>query len=61
MKGVKVIGYNSPLYYANGALFTKQVYAITGVMPEKRRKQLKKLAKVQTEVGVRNVSRKNPI
>ncbi|XP_052795509.1 sulfate transporter-like isoform X2 [Mya arenaria] len=43
--GVKVIGFNSPIYYANGALFMKQVFAVSGVVPEKRLKALKKMQK----------------
>lgn len=44
VSGVKVVGFASPLYYANAALFAKQVYLLTGITPERRRKQLKKMA-----------------
>ncbi|ESO89479.1 hypothetical protein LOTGIDRAFT_192974, partial [Lottia gigantea] len=43
ISGVSVIGFNSPLYYANAELFVKNVYRITGVKPERFRKILKKL------------------
>ncbi|KAK3606359.1 hypothetical protein CHS0354_041997 [Potamilus streckersoni] len=40
--GMKIINFNSPLYYANGDIFVSQVYRVTGLTPEKVRKQLKK-------------------
>ncbi|KAL5011789.1 hypothetical protein ScPMuIL_010340 [Solemya velum] len=40
--GIRVIGYNSPLYYANAAIFLRLVYDATGVDPEKIRKRIKK-------------------
>jgi hypothetical protein len=42
-KGVRVVTYNSPLYYANGELFIKNIYKATGVKPEKLRKILKRI------------------
>ncbi|KAL4229850.1 hypothetical protein ACF0H5_010242 [Mactra antiquata] len=47
VSGVKVVGYSSPIYYANGSLFVKDVYNLTGVVPEKRKKQLKRLEKAE--------------
>ena len=40
---IRIIAYNSPLYYANSELFLKHVHTETGVKPEKMRKVLKKL------------------
>ncbi|XP_053400591.1 solute carrier family 26 member 6-like [Mercenaria mercenaria] len=53
--GIKVIGYSSPLYYANGSMFVKQVYTLSGVIPEKRKKHLKRLKKATKQsLNVRN-------
>ena len=54
--GVKIIGFNSPLYYANGDLFVKQVYNVAGFSLEKRRKELKKLGRLHPSVDKRLVS-----
>lgn len=40
---IRIIAYNSPLYYANSEIFLKHVHRETGVKPEKMRKVLKKL------------------
>ncbi|GFO10661.1 sulfate transporter-like, partial [Plakobranchus ocellatus] len=40
---IRIVAYNSPLYYANSELFLKHVHRETGVKPEKMRKVLKKL------------------
>lgn len=42
-KGIRVISYNSPLYYANGDLFMKNLFRATGAKPERIRKALKRL------------------
>ncbi|KAK7097493.1 prestin-like isoform X2 [Littorina saxatilis] len=42
-EGIRVITYNTPLYYANGEIFLKSVYRATGVKPEKLRKVLKRM------------------
>ncbi|XP_045204648.2 sulfate transporter-like [Mercenaria mercenaria] len=47
VSGVRIIGYNSPLYYANGSLFVKQVYTLTGVIPEKKKRQAKRQLKAE--------------
>ncbi|XP_061163701.1 prestin-like isoform X1 [Saccostrea echinata] len=44
--GIKVIGFNSPLYYANGDMFVKQVFQIVGLKPERARKQIKRLGSI---------------
>ena len=52
------MGYTSPLYYANGSIFVKQVYALTGVVPEKKKRQAKKQLKAErirmSQKNVRN-------
>ncbi|XP_052282079.1 sulfate anion transporter 1-like isoform X2 [Dreissena polymorpha] len=48
VSGVRVVGFNSPVYYANGDLFVKQVYHAAGVVPEKRLKMMKRM-KRETE------------
>ncbi|XP_025086804.1 LOW QUALITY PROTEIN: sulfate transporter-like [Pomacea canaliculata] len=40
---IRVVTYNTPLYYANGDLFMKNVYRTTGAHPEKLRKALKRI------------------
>ncbi|XP_060582820.1 prestin-like [Ruditapes philippinarum] len=47
VSGVAIVGYTSPLYYANGSLFVKQVYALTGVVPEKKKRQVKRQLKAE--------------
>ncbi|XP_060582816.1 prestin-like isoform X2 [Ruditapes philippinarum] len=55
LSGIKVIGYSSPLYYANGSLFVKQVYTLSGVIPEKRKKLMKRMQKAHKKTaGVQN-------
>lgn len=44
--GIRVIGFNSPLYYANGDMFVKQVFQIVGLKPERARKQIKRLGSI---------------
>lgn len=44
--GVCVIGFNSPLYYANGDIYTKQVYDIAGLKPAKARKEIKRFGSI---------------
>ncbi|KAK3606368.1 hypothetical protein CHS0354_042003 [Potamilus streckersoni] len=39
--GVKIVYFNSPLYYANSDLFATKLQRVTGVKPEKIRKQLR--------------------
>ncbi|KAL5011786.1 hypothetical protein ScPMuIL_010337 [Solemya velum] len=41
-RGIKVVGYNAPLYYANAEIFRSHVYKVTGIKPEKVRKQIKR-------------------
>nr|KAG5711664.1 hypothetical protein BaRGS_016846 [Batillaria attramentaria] len=41
--GIRVVTYNTPLYYANGELFLKHVYRATGAKPERLRKALRKI------------------
>ncbi|KAL8612924.1 hypothetical protein ACOMHN_035001 [Nucella lapillus] len=41
--GIRVISYNSPLYYANGDLFMKNLFRATEAKPEKIRKAMKRL------------------
>ncbi|XP_041358329.1 prestin-like isoform X2 [Gigantopelta aegis] len=41
--GVKVVGFNAPLYYANAELFMKNVFRVVGIKPRVLRKKLKKL------------------
>ncbi|BFZ14917.1 hypothetical protein BsWGS_17956 [Bradybaena similaris] len=40
---IRIVSYNSPLYYANSELFLKHVHRETSVKPEKMRKVLKRL------------------
>ncbi|XP_005106268.2 sulfate transporter [Aplysia californica] len=40
---IRIVAYNSALYYANSEIFLKHVHRETGVKPEKMRKVLKKL------------------
>ncbi|PVD35184.1 hypothetical protein C0Q70_06465 [Pomacea canaliculata] len=50
---IRVVTYNTPLYYANGDLFMKNVYRTTGAHPEKLRKALKRIqrsTKVQSSL-----------
>ena len=61
VSGVKIIGFNSPLYYANGDMFAKQVYRTAGITLEKRRKQLKKLGRLHTSLTNRLVSMSSSI
>lgn len=56
VSGVKVVGYSSPLYYANGSIFAKQVYTLSGVIPEKQKKHLKRLKKTALSPEVRNTT-----
>ncbi|KAL3878617.1 hypothetical protein ACJMK2_030951 [Sinanodonta woodiana] len=42
--GIKIVGFNSPLYFANGDIFVTKLQRITGVKPEKIRKQLRRMA-----------------
>lgn len=48
---IRVVTYNTPLYYANGDLFMKSVYRTTGAHPEKLRKALKRI-QLSTKVQV---------
>ncbi|XP_076446458.1 prestin-like [Babylonia areolata] len=41
--GIRIITYNSPLYYANGDLFMKNLFRATDAKPEKIRKAMKRL------------------
>ncbi|KAK3606365.1 hypothetical protein CHS0354_042001 [Potamilus streckersoni] len=42
--GIKIVGFNSPLYFANGEMFVTKLHKITGVKPEKIKKQLRRMA-----------------
>ena len=53
-EGIRVISYNTPLYYANGELFLHSVFRATGVKPEKMRKVLKRI-QLQSTMHVRMV------
>ncbi|KAK3099221.1 hypothetical protein FSP39_001159 [Pinctada imbricata] len=44
--GIRVIGFNSPLYYANGDIFVKQVFQLVGIKPERARKVIKRLGSI---------------
>ncbi|XP_053399637.1 prestin-like isoform X2 [Mercenaria mercenaria] len=39
---IKVIGYNYPIYFANGDLFVREVYRLATVKPEVLRKQIRR-------------------
>ncbi|KAL4229849.1 hypothetical protein ACF0H5_010241 [Mactra antiquata] len=56
ISGVKVVGYNSPIYYANGSIFAKQVYNSVGIIPEKRKRRMKRLRKSDSIVSSRKSS-----
>ncbi|XP_069109459.1 prestin-like isoform X2 [Argopecten irradians] len=44
--GVRVISFNSPLYYANGDIFLRQVFTISGMKPQRVRKEIKRFGSV---------------
>ncbi|XP_033742442.1 solute carrier family 26 member 10-like isoform X2 [Pecten maximus] len=44
--GVRVIAFNSPLYYANGDIFLRQVFTISGMKPQRVRKEIKRFGSV---------------
>ncbi|XP_052224128.1 pendrin-like [Dreissena polymorpha] len=39
---IKVIGYHFPIYYANGALFTSEVYRLATIKPEALKKHIRR-------------------
>ncbi|KAL3878616.1 hypothetical protein ACJMK2_030950 [Sinanodonta woodiana] len=41
--GIKIVGFNSPLYFANGDVFVTKLQRTTGVKPEKIKKQLRRM------------------
>ncbi|OWF37231.1 solute carrier family 26 member 10-like isoform X2 [Mizuhopecten yessoensis] len=44
--GVRVISFNSPLYYANGDIFLRQIFTISGLKPQRVRKEIKRFGSV---------------
>ncbi|KAK3606362.1 hypothetical protein CHS0354_041998 [Potamilus streckersoni] len=42
--GIKIVGFNSPIYFANGDIFVTKLQRITGVNPEKIKKRLRRMA-----------------
>lgn len=45
--GIRIVGFNAPLYFANGDLFLRQVYTLSDTKPERVRKQIKRLGSIQ--------------
>lgn len=45
--GIRIVGFNSPLYFANGDLFLKQVYTLSDTKPERVRKLIKRMGSIQ--------------
>ncbi|XP_046331288.2 prestin-like isoform X1 [Haliotis rufescens] len=43
--GIKVVGFNAPVYYANADIFMRHVYTVAGAKPERILKKMKKLEK----------------
>jgi len=43
---IKAIGYQYPIYYANGDLFTREVYRLASIKPEVLRKQIRRASQL---------------
>ncbi|XP_060582830.1 prestin-like isoform X2 [Ruditapes philippinarum] len=48
---IKVIGYNYPIYFANGDLFVREVYRLATIKPEVLRKQIRRASQMSESLG----------
>ena len=51
-KGIKIITYQSPLYFANGDIFVKEVYRLSTVKPERLRKQIRRASEISRRASM---------
>lgn len=49
---VKIIRYQSPLYFANGDIFVKEVYRLSTVKPERLRKQIRRASEISRRASL---------
>ncbi|XP_052796672.1 prestin-like [Mya arenaria] len=45
---IKAMGYQYPIYYANGDLFTREVYRLASIKPDALRKQIRRASQLST-------------